>query len=63
MDNPTASSHEEEWRQLQHLFSGYLSGDASVVNSLFSALGRNLKGFFMARTRSEADSDDLTPRF
>jgi RNA polymerase sigma-70 factor (ECF subfamily) len=42
------------------LFLDYLSGEASVVNALFSTLGRIVRGFFLARTRSEADSDDLT---
>jgi RNA polymerase sigma-70 factor (ECF subfamily) len=58
--NPTAASHGDEWKLVQQLFLAYLSGDTSVINELFLSLGRNVKGFFLVRTRSETDSDDLT---
>jgi RNA polymerase sigma-70 factor (ECF subfamily) len=54
------TEQNEEWQRIQRLFQAYLEGDAAVVNSLFSTLSRIVRGFFLARTRSNADSDDLT---
>jgi RNA polymerase sigma-70 factor (ECF subfamily) len=56
----SATPNDKEWQETQHLFVSYLAGDTSVVNSLFTTLGRAVRGFFFARTRSADDSDDLT---
>lgn len=56
----TETSQDSQWLRAQELFSAYLSGDVSAVNELFSSLGRIVRGFFIARTRSDSDSDDLT---
>ncbi|MFZ9520358.1 MAG: RNA polymerase sigma factor [Silvanigrellaceae bacterium] len=58
--NPSTTPNDREWQNAQLLFMAYLSGDASVVNQLFTLLGRAVRGFFFARTRSQDDSDDLT---
>jgi len=54
------TKYDSQWLETQELFDSYISGDATVVNALFSKLGRIVRGFFIARTRSECDSDDLT---
>ncbi|MEY2988659.1 MAG: hypothetical protein RJB13_2180 [Pseudomonadota bacterium] len=56
----TETSQDSQWIQTHALFGAYLSGDVAAVNELFSMIGRVVRGFFMARTRSESDSDDLT---
>ena len=58
--NSSAAPNDREWQHTQQLFMAYLSGDSSVVNVLFTLLGRAVRGFFFARTRSPDDSDDLT---
>lgn len=59
MLNPE-SKQSENWIHLHESFKAYRDGDATVVSPLFSELGQRLHRFFMARTRNDSDSDDLT---
>lgn len=53
----TIGTHD--WAVLQHMFLAYREGDAQIVEKLFSTLAPIVRGFFIARTRNPADSDDL----
>lgn len=54
------TKYDSQWLETQKLFDAYLEGNVAAVSALFSRLSLVVRGFFIARTRSECDSDDLT---
>jgi RNA polymerase sigma-70 factor (ECF subfamily) len=47
------------WPQLQRQFTDYVAGDKAATRRLFLELERALRPFFLVRTRSETDTEDL----
>ncbi len=51
---------DSHWDALRQDFSRYLCGDGASAERAFGGLSKVLKGYFLARTRSDSDSQDLT---